>query len=299
MMSERILSDDTAGVARLGDLSVRRLGFGAMRIWPGVSDAGPRNAAGEPDREAAIRLCRHVVERGINFIDTADIYGFGMSEEILGEALHPYPSGLVIATKAGYRPGPLPPGAKVLPAAGRPEHIRAQCEESLRKLKLDCIALYQSHVPDPAVPYAETIGAFADLQREGKVRHVGVSNVTLDQLEIARSVCPIVSVQNRYNLGFGESKALLAACEAAGIAFLPYRPVSVEGGPPEVALREIAEAHGAAPQQVALAWLLAHSPAILPIPGTSDARHLDANVDAAWIRLSDAELARLEDLARG
>src|SRR5690606_36029074 len=152
----------------------------------------------------------------------------------------------------------------------------AQCEQSLRRLKLDCIPVYQSHVPDPDVPYAETIGAFADLQREGKVRHVGVSNVNVEQLRIAQSICPVVSVQNRYNLGARKSEGVLEACEASGAAFLPYRPVMVEGGPAEAALAEIAAGHGASAQQIALAWLLAHSPAMLPIPGTSDVGHLDA-----------------------
>jgi pyridoxine 4-dehydrogenase len=294
----RRLSDDTIGVAILSDLQVRRLGFGAMRIWPGVSGAGPRDAAGLPDREAAIRLVRRAVERGINFIDTADIYGFGGSEEILGEALYPYPSDLVIATKSGYAPRGLLAGEVVLPPNGRPEHIRAQCEQSLRKLKLDCITLYQCHVPDPDVPYEDTIGAFRDLQVEGKVRHVGVSNVTLEQLQIAQSVCNIVLVQNRYNLGVRGSEDLLSTCEAKGLIFLPYRPMIVESATVMSVLEDLARARGVHAQQIALAWLLAHSPVMLPIPGTSDIAHLDANVEAAWIRLTSEEIGQLETASR-
>ncbi|WP_242130303.1 aldo/keto reductase [Sphingobium sp. Sx8-8] len=293
MTGIRTLTDDVVGTITIGDLTVRRLGFGAMRIWPGVSGAGPRDAHGRPDRGLAHALCRRVVERGVTFIDTADIYGFGGSEEILGEALHPYAPDLVITTKAGYEPRALNPGETVLPSNGRPDHIRRQCEQSLRKLKLEAIPLYQCHVPDPDVPYADTIGAFADLQREGKVRHVGVSNVTLDQLRIAQSVCSIVSVQNRYNLGVRTSDDLLRVCEAEGIAFLPFRPMMDETQAIGLLLRELAAAHDALPQQIVLAWMLARSPVLLPIPGTSDSRHLDLNVDAAWIRLSDAEIASI------
>jgi aryl-alcohol dehydrogenase-like predicted oxidoreductase len=284
------LKDDTAGVIRLGgDLTVRRLGFGAMRI------AAAKNPAGELDRNEAIRLCRRVVERGVNFIDVADIYSFGACEEILAEALAPYDD-VVIATKAGFKAGILEPGMRSLPPIGRPEHIKAECERSLKRLKLERIDLYQSHVPDPDVPYAETIGAFADLQREGKVRLVGVSNVTVDQLRTAQSVCEIVSVQNRYNFGSRGSEGMLAACEAEGLAFLPWRPVLLKDEAQAVA-DGIAQAHGASRQQVALAWLLAHSPAMLPIPGTSSIDHADENIGAAWVKLGPAEIARLDAVA--
>jgi aryl-alcohol dehydrogenase-like predicted oxidoreductase len=291
LQAARRLDDATAGVIAIGDLTVRRLGFGAMRI------SSARNAAGEIDRGEAVKLCRRVVERGVNFIDAANIYGYGACEEIIAEALHPYPADLVIATKAGFRPGVLEPGMRSLPPLGRPEHIKAECEKSLRKLRVDCIDLYQVHVPDPDVPYAETVGAFADLQREGKVRHVGVSNVSIEQLRIAQSVCPIVSVQNRYNVGNRASEAVLAACAAEGLPFLPFRPVILKDTPADATAKAIAEAHGALPQQVALAWLLGHSSAMLPIPGTSKIAHADENIDAAWLKLSPAEIARLDAVA--
>ncbi|MDB5446672.1 MAG: putative oxidoreductase [Phenylobacterium sp.] len=287
----RKLDDATAGTIRLGDLTVRRLGFGAMRI------SSARNAERQVDRGEAVKLCRRVVERGVNFIDIADVYGYGACEEILAEALHPYPKDLVIGTKAGFATVQMEPGVRRLPEDGRPEHIRAQCEISLRRLKLDVIDLYQAHVPDPNVPYAETVGAFADLQREGKVRHIGVSNVTPEQLKIAQSVCQVVSVQNRYNIGTRDSEAVLAACEAGGMAFLPYRPVIVKDTPADAEVNAIAQRHGALPQQVALAWLLGHSRAMLPIPGTSNRQHLDENVDAAWLELGADEIARLDAVA--
>ena len=287
----RTLDDTTAGVIRLGDLTVRRLGFGAMRI------SSARNAERQVDRGEAVKLCRRVVERGVNFIDIANVYGYGACEEILAEALHPYPKDLVIGTKAGFATVRMEPGARRLPEDGRPEHIKEQCEISLRRLKLDVIDLYQVHVPDPKVPYAETVGAFADLQREGKVRHIGVSNVTPEQLKIAQSVCQVVSVQNRYNIGTRDSEAVLAACETQGMAFLPYRPVILKDTPAEAAVNEIAAIHGALPQQVAIAWLLGHAKAMLPIPGTSSRKHLDENVDAAWLNLDAEEIARLDVVA--
>lgn len=301
----RTLTDDTTGTITLAGKRVRRLGFGAMRV------SAARNAEGKRDRGEAIRLYRRVYERGVNFIDVANIYGYGECEEILREALHPYPADLLIGTKAGFKPGKIEPGQRSLPPLGRPEHIREECEQSLRRLGVDCIDLYQVHVPDPEVPWAETVGAFADLQRAGKVRHVGVSNVTLAQLREAQAICPIVSVQNRYNLAQRESEDVLRACEREGIAFIPYSPniigaahvpfgsgVSVAAGPPptpaETAAREVAAAHGVSQQQVAVAWLLAHSPAMLPIPGTSSVAHADDNIDTAWLRLSPDEVARLD-----
>jgi pyridoxine 4-dehydrogenase len=290
-MTQRTLDDGTAGTITMGDLTVRRLGFGAMRI------SSARNAAGEIDRDEAVKLCRRVYERGVNFIDAANIYGYGECETILAEALHPYPDDLVIATKAGFKPGRLEPGMRSLPPLGRPEHIKEECEKSLRRLKVDCIDLYQIHVPDPDVPYEDTVGAFVDLQKEGKVRRIGVSNVSLEQLAVARALCDVVSVQNRYNLGDRVSEQVLEVCEAGGIAFLPYRPVILKNTPGETVTNEIAAAKHALSQQIALAWLLRHSPWMLPIPGTSKIAHLDENVDAAWVRLSDAEMERLDQAA--
>jgi pyridoxine 4-dehydrogenase len=285
------LDDSTVGTVDIGGLSVRRLGYGAMRV------SGARNAAGVRDRAEAIRIYRRAYERGVNFIDTANIYGYGESEEILAEALSPYPDDLVIATKAGFRPGKIEPGQTSLPPRGDPVHIKEECDKSLRRLRLDHIDLYQVHVPDPGVPYEETVGAFVELQRAGKVRHIGVSNVTLEQLAVARSLCTVVSVQNAYNVGTRISESLLAACEEAGMAFLPWKPVQLEGTPAAAVAESIAEERGITSQQVALAWALAHSPAMLPIPGTSKVAHLDANIDAAFVELSEDEIGRLESAA--
>jgi aryl-alcohol dehydrogenase-like predicted oxidoreductase len=259
--------------------------------------SGARNAAGVRDRAEAVKIYRRAYERGINFIDTANIYGYGESEEILAEALYPYPCDLVIGTKAGFRPGKIEPGKTSLPPLGHPAHIKEECDKSLRRLRLDRIDLYQVHVPDPGVPYEDTVGAFAELQKAGKVRHIGVSNVTLEQLAVARSLCTVVSVQNAYNVGTRTSETLLAACEDAGMAFLPWKPIQLKGTPAAVAAEEIADERGITSQQVALAWALAHSPAMLPIPGTSKLPHLDENIDAAFIELSTNEIARLESAA--
>ena len=291
-MEKRTLDDTTVGTIKLGDLSVRRLGFGAMRI------SSARNADGKPDRDEAIKLSRRVYERGVNFFDVADIYGYGECEKILAEALYPYPKDLVIGTKAGFKPIRMEPGMTSLPPFGPPAHIKAQCEQSLKSLKVDCIDLYQMHVPDPDVPYAETVGAFAELQKEGKVRHIGVSNVSVEQLAIARSVCEVVSVQNRYNLGLRASEEVLEICQRDGIAFMPYRPVDLRKNPAEDLTQTIATEKGALSQQVALAWLLRHSKAMLPIPGTSKTAHADENIDAAWVNLTDAEMARLDEAAK-
>jgi pyridoxine 4-dehydrogenase len=285
------LEDATVGTITLGDLRVRRLGYGAMRV------SGARNAAGVRDRAEAIKIYRRASERGINFIDTANVYGYGESEEILAEALRPYPADLVIATKAGFRPGKIEPGKTSLPPLGDPGHIKEECDKSLRRLRLDCIDLYQVHVPDPGVPYEETVGAFVELQQAGKVRHIGVSNVTLEQLAIARSLCTVVSVQNAYNAGTRNSESLLAACEEAGMAFLPWKPIQLDGTPAAAVAAAIAGERAITTQQVALAWALAHSPAMLPIPGTSKQHHLDENIDAAFIELSKEEIARLESAA--
>ena len=285
------LDDSTLGTVDIGGLSVRRLGYGAMRV------SGARNADGVRDRAEAVRIYRRAYERGVNFIDTANIYGYGESEEILAEALSPYPDDLVIATKAGFKPGKIEPGQTSLPPLGDPGHIKEECDKSLRRLRLDHIDLYQVHVPDPGVPYEETVGAFVELQRAGKVRHIGVSNVTLEQLAVASSLCTVVSVQNAYNVGSRTSENLLAACEEAGMAFLPWKPIQLEGTPAAVVAESIAKERGITSQQVALAWALAHSPAMLPIPGTSKLPHLDENIDAAFVELSEDEIAQLESAA--
>ncbi len=300
----RTLNDVTVGTVDLAGKTVRRLGFGAMRV------SAARNSEGRRDRVAAVRLCRRVYERGVNFIDVANIYGYGECEEILAEALHPYPADLLIGTKAGFKPGRIEPGQRSLPPSGRPEHIKEECELSLRRLGIDVLDLYQVHVPDPEVPYVETVGAFADLQREGKVRHVGVSNVSLRQFEEARSVCEIVSVQNVYNVARRGSEDVLTACGAVGIAFIPHSPnilgpaVPYGSGatmerpatPAESAVSAIAAGYGVSAQQVAVAWLLAHSPAMVPIPGTSNVVHADDNIDAAWLKLTEDEMTRLDAL---
>jgi pyridoxine 4-dehydrogenase len=269
-----------------GDMTVRRLGFGAMRITgPGIW--------GEPeDRDGAIALLRRVVELDVNFIDTADSYGPETSERLIAEALHPYPPDLVIATKGGLtRPGP----GRWEPDC-RPERLKRCCEESLLRLRLDTIPLYQLHTPDPKVPFEESVGALSDLKDEGKVRHVGLSNVGVEHLERARKIVPIVSVQNRYSMTARDSEAMLKACEEQELAFIPWFPLDA-GGIAQDVLDEVARAHDATPVQVAIAWLLRHSDAMLPIPGTSSIEHLEENVAAAALRLTDDELQRLEDPA--
>jgi pyridoxine 4-dehydrogenase len=285
------LDDTTVGTVDIAEWTVRRLGFGAMRI------SGARNAEGGRDREVARALVRRVVERGVNLIDTANIYGYGESEEIIAEALHPYPVDLLITTKAGFKPGKIAPGETSLPPLGTPEHIREECEKSLRRLRVDAIDLYQVHVPDPAVPYEDTVGAFAELQREGKVRHIGVSNVSAEQLAIAQSICEVVTVENRYNVGDRDSEAMVALCERQGIVFFPWQPVAPEDQGVRRAVAVVAQAHGVSVQQVALAWLLAHSEMLVPIPGTTNIDHLDDNVDAAWLSLEDADMATLDAVA--
>jgi aryl-alcohol dehydrogenase-like predicted oxidoreductase len=281
------LDDTTVGTVDIAGWTVRRLGFGAMRI------SGARNGEGVRDRELARALVRRVVDRGINLIDTANIYGYGESEEIIAEALHPYPADLLITTKAGFKPGKIAPGETSLPPLGTPEHIREECEKSLRRLRVDAIDLYQVHVPDPAVPYEDTVGAFADLQREGKVRHVGVSNVSAEKLAVAQSICEVVTVQNRYNVGDRASEAMVALCEQQDIVFFPWQPVAVGDDGLRRALAVVAQAHGVSVQQVALAWLLAHSDIVVPIPGTSSIDHLDDNVDAGWLTLTNSDIAAL------
>ena len=293
MTKTATLDDTTVGTVDIAGWTVRRLGFGAMRI------SGARNGEGVRDRELARALVRRVVDRGINLIDTANIYGYGESEEIIAEALHPYPADLLITTKAGFKPGKIAPGETSLPPLGTPEHIREECEKSLRRLRVDAIDLYQVHVPDPAVPYEDTVGAFADLQREGKVRHVGVSNVSAEKLAVAQSICEVVTVQNRYNVGDRASEAMVALCEQQDIVFFPWQPVAVGDDGLRRALAVVAQAHGVSVQQVALAWLLAHSDIVVPIPGTSSIDHLDDNVDAGWLTLTNSDIATLATAGAG
>jgi len=261
-----------------GDLTVNRLGFGAMRITG-------RGIWGEPpSRGQAIATLRRVVELGVNFIDTADSYGPSVSEELIAEALDPYPDDLVIATKGGLvRPGP-----NRWEADGRPEHLREVCEGSLRRLRLEQIPLYQFHRPDPAVPLAESVGALAELKKEGKIRHVGISNVSEAQLREAQRIVPIVSVQNRYNVADRRSQSMIDICEQEQLVFLPWAPIQETGK--RVAVAVAAEQHGATEHQIVLAWLLAISPAILPIPGTGSPGHAEENIAAASLELSPQEI---------
>ncbi len=247
---------------------------------------GPR-ILGEPnDPDEARRVLRRAVELGVELIDTADSYGPNVSERLIGEALHPYPDGVVIATKGGLTRRP----SGAWPNDGRPEHLKKACEGSLRRLRLDRIDLYQLHAVDPAVRFEDSVGALADLRREGKIRHVGLSNVSLEQLRAAQAIVPIASVQNYFHVARREAEEVLDACEAEGIAYLPWRPLNSGAlAGPRSALAMIADTHGATPGQIALAWLLARSPVMLPIPGTSSVRHLEENVAAAAVTLTRAE----------
>ena len=269
-----------------GDLTVRRLGFGAMRITgPGIW--------GEPaDTGEAIATLRRAVELGVNFIDTADSYGPFVSERLIAEALHPYPDDLVVGTKGGMsRAGP-----GRWDADGRPQHLRAACDESLQRLRLDQIALYQLHRPDPKVPFEDSVGMLVQLKDEGKIRHIGLSNVTESQLDQAMQLTPIASVQNRYNPVDRSSEAMLDRCETESIAFIPWAPVDSGSIGQDAAVGRVAKAHDATPHQVALAWLLARSPAMLPIPGTGSVAHLEENMAAASLQLSPEEIATLNGM---
>jgi len=291
-MAERTTTSVNAALAGTidigGDLPVNRFGFGAMRltgegIW------------GEPaDREECKRVLRRALELGINVIDTADSYGPEVSERLIAETLYPYPEELVIATKGGLsRPGP----GQWTPD-GRPEHLRAACEGSLKRLRVEQIDLYQFHRPDPNVPLEESVGTLVALKNEGKIRHIGLSNVTVEQVERAQKLTPIVSVQNRYSMFDRSAEPILEFCSLEEIAFLPWRPV--EGGGVAVAagvVAEIARRNRATPTQVALAWLLSHSPVMLPIPGTSKVAHLEENLGAVALELAPSELAELDKIA--
>jgi aryl-alcohol dehydrogenase-like predicted oxidoreductase len=287
MMQER--PAEASGKLTLGgDLVVFRLGFGAMRIT-GEGIWGP-----PANEQEALQVLRRTLELGINLIDTADSYGPEVSESLIAKALYPYPSDLVIATKGGLlRPAP----GEWIPD-GRPEHLRTALEGSLRRLRRDQIDIYQFHRPDPKVPFDESVGALAQMQQEGKIRHVGISNVTLDELSRAQRIVPIVSVQNHYSLasrqsermGADDSEHMIDICASQGIAFVPWAPLTrgalaQAGGPLDV----IAQQHHAAPSQIALAWLLRRSPTILPIPGTASVRHLEENAQGATIQLTDEE----------
>jgi pyridoxine 4-dehydrogenase len=264
-----------------GDLTVNRLGFGAMRIT-GNGIWGP-----PPDRDRAIATLRRVVELGVNFVDTADSYGPEVSESLIAKALYPYPDDLVIATKGGLvRPGP-----NRWTADGHPDHLREACEGSLRRLRLDQIPLYQFHRPDPAVPMAESIGAIAELKAEGKIRHVGLSNVTEAQLREAEKITPIVSIQNRFNVRDRGSQPVVDLCEQEQIVFIPWAPI--QQGDQHPAVLAAAASRGVTQRQIILAWLLAVSPQILPIPGTGSPEHAAENVAAAAIELTAEELAAI------
>ncbi len=271
-----------------GDLPVYRLGFGAMRIT-GKGIWGP-----PADHDESLAVLRRALELGVNLIDTADAYGPEVSENLIAEALYPYPEGLVIATKGGLtRSGP-----DRWEPDGRPEHLREALEGSLRRLRLERIDLYQFHRPDPKVPFEESVGTIADMQKEGKVRHVGLSNVTPDQLRVAQDIVAIASIQNRYNLTDRANEEVLKASEGAGIAFIPWFPLATgDLAKPGSELDAIATAHDAAPSQIALAWLLRRSEVMLPIPGTSSVAHLEENMAAARIELSDDEFRQIDRLA--
>ena len=282
------ITDENAGTIEIADRRVRRLGYGAMRI------TGPGIWGPPADHDEAIAVLRRAVELGVNLIDTADSYGPHVSEDLIAEALHPYPEDLLIATKGGL----LRTGPNQWPRDGSPEHLREACEGSLRRLKLNTIELYQHHSPDEKVPYERSIAALKELQDEGKIRHIGVSNVSVEQLETAREIVEVVSVQNRFNLTDRHSQDVLERCEELGIAFFPWAPIAMgelaePGGP----LARIASRHDASPGQVALAWLLARSAATVPIPGTSSVEHLEENLGAAELQLTADELAELEAVA--
>jgi len=271
-----------------GDLTVHRLGYGAMQLTgPGVW--------GEPaDRPGAIKVVQAAIAQGVDFIDTADSYGPQVSEQIIAEAAFPYPDGLVIATKAGLtRTGP-----NVWPPVGRPAYLKQQVELSLRNLKVDRIDLIQLHRIDPEVPLADQLGAFAELKEEGKVRHIGVSEVSVEELKAAREITEIVSVQNLYNLTNRKSQDVLEYAEAEGIAFIPWFPIATgDLAKPDSPVAAVAKELDATPSQVALAWLLQKSPVILPIPGTKSIEHLTENLAAAELTLSADDMAKLDALA--
>ena len=288
-MKPGTITADASGTLTLGgDLRVHRLGFGAMRL------TGPGVWGAPADKEEAIAVLRRAVELGVNFIDTAESYGPHVSEDLIAAALHPYPTGLVIATKGGLdRPGP----EKWKPS-GRPERLRTELEGSLRRLRLERIDLWQLHRIDPAVPEDEQFGALRAFQEEGKVRHLGLSEVSVAEIERARRVVPIVSVQNKYNLADREWEDEVDYCEREALGFIPWFPLQVGQLAGHATVAQIARPLDATPNQVALAWLLQRSPAILPIPGTSKVAHLEENVAAAGLKLTPEQYATLDRLAK-
>lgn len=285
-MNNKEISASLAGTVSLGgELSVSRLGFGAMRL------TGEGIWGAPADRNRALAVLRHAVELDVNFIDTADSYGPFVSEQLIAEALFPYPKGLVIATKGGWnRPGPDQWTHDATPA-----HLRKAVEGSLKRLRLDRIDVYQLHTPDPVVSFDASVETLAELRDEGKIRLVGLSNVTREHIERARKIVPIVSVQNRYSFADREWDYVVDYCAANGIAFIPWFPLAAGRVAGDV-LNEIAQAHQASPKQVALAWLLRRSPIVLPIPGTSSVEHLEENVAAASVQLTQEEYERLRDV---
>ena len=282
-MTKRTDGAGAAGTIRLGDLTVNRLGVGAMRV------CGPQ-IWGEPaDRADAIRLLRRAYELGHNFFDTADSYGPHVSERVIAEALYPYPADLIIATKGGL----LRPRPERWDPCGTPQHLRSAVDGSLKRLRLERIDVYQFHAPDPEVPFADSLGTLAELQAAGKIRHIGISNVTVSQLEEARRIVPVVSVQNEYNIENRSDEDVLLACEGAGIAFIPWYPLGAGKALKSAKVKRVAARLRATPPQIAIAWLLAHSPVMLPIPGTGSSTHLEENAAAAGVRLLESDLAAL------
>ena len=268
---------------RIGDLTVNRLGYGAMRVL------GPNVWGEPPDRPGALRLFRRAVELEVNFFDTAESYGPQTDEVLIAEALHPYPAGFVIGTKGGL----LRPSPGRWDSDARPEKLRKDLEGSLKRLRLERIDLYQLHAPDPKVPLEDSLGAIVDAQKAGKVRHIGISNVDVKELEKARRVANIVSVQNRYSIGDRNSEDVLKVCEKNGIAFIPWYPLGAGSASRNGKVLSVAKKTNATPMQVAIAWLLAKSPVMLPIPGTSSAAHLEENMQAGSLALSTEDLALL------
>ncbi|MDA1116479.1 MAG: aldo/keto reductase [Proteobacteria bacterium] len=268
----------------IGNLSVNRLGFGAMRV------CGPQVWGPPQDRANALQVLRRAYELGHNFFDTADSYGPEVSETLIAEALHPYPKDLVIGTKGGL----VRPSAPRWDPDGRPEHLRRALEGSLTRLRLERIDLYQWHAPDPKVPFADSFGALAALQQAGKIRHLGLSNVSVAQLDEARRIATVVSVQNSYNIVDRASETVLQACERLGIAFLPWYPLGAGSALQWPKVKQVAARISASPAQIALAWLLARSPVVLPIPGTGNLEHLEENAAAAALELSAADRAALD-----
>jgi len=274
-----------AGALHLGELIVRRMGFGAMRVTTDGSDIwGP-----PADPRTAKLLLHRALELGINFFDTADSYGPHASESFIAETLYPYPEGLVIGTKGGV----VRPSRRRWDPDGRPEHLRRALDGSLKRLRLERIDLYQLHAPDPQVPFADSVGVLAEAQRAGKIRHLGLSNVSVTQLEAARRIAPIASVQNQYNLENRKSEDVLKACERLRVAFIPWYPLGDGAALRSRGVKGLARRLGLPPAQVALAWLLARSPLMLPIPGTASIAHLEENTAAATLRIPPEDLAAL------